>query len=176
MKQSWQQLLAFDGDVLGPVNSSLESGQAGRNQQLEQELQSIPFEEFILRRTNLDSRLEVAGFVQIEGESVETLTYIRKGIHVKSKPKRRPKLKYAREYARDQESHLIRGNWRREPIIRLNREAKTQPPAVIYRTLTRMILRIPGPTIRECTNLIDFLNGFRGALGGEFAPKRNSPS
>jgi len=70
------------------VNSLLEPDEGvGRNQPFEQELQSIPFEEFILCCANLDSHLEVAGFVQVKGRNMETLTYIRKGINVNSEPK-----------------------------------------------------------------------------------------
>jgi len=83
------------------VNSLLELDEGiGRNQLFKQELQSIPFEEFIFHHANLDFRLEVAGFVQVEGRNVETLTYIWKGINANSEPEpgpepeRIPKLKH----------------------------------------------------------------------------------
>ena len=86
------------------MNSSLEPDKGvSRNQPFEQELQSIPFEEFILCHANLDSCLEVAGFVQVEGRNMEMLTYIRKGINANSKPEpgpepeRIPKLKHIRD-------------------------------------------------------------------------------
>ena len=87
MKQLWQRLSGLDSDALALMNSSLELDEGiGRNQPFEQELQSILFEEFILHRANLDSHLEVAGFVQVEGRNVEMLTYIWKGINMNSEP------------------------------------------------------------------------------------------
>ena len=97
MKQSWQPLPGLDGDALALVNSSLEPDEGvSRNQPFEQELQSILFEEFILHCANLDSHLEVAGFVQVQSRNMKTLTYIQKGINVNSKPEheRIPKLKH----------------------------------------------------------------------------------
>jgi len=83
------------------VNSLLEPDEGvGRNQPFEQELQSIPFEEFIPCCTNLNSCLEIAGFVQVEGRNVETLTYIQKRININSEselelePEKIPKLKH----------------------------------------------------------------------------------
>ena len=173
MKQSWQRLPGLDGDALALVNSSLEPDEGvGRNQPFEQELQSIPFEEFILRRANLDSRLEVAGFVQVEGRNVETLTYIRKGINANSESKpgpeseRIPKLKHTGD--QKSRSNSLK-TWRRDPT-------RTRAPAAISRTLARIVLRIPGPKVIECANMTEFLNGFRGALEGEFSPTRNYAS
>jgi len=97
MKQSWQQFPGLDGDALALMNFSLELDEGvSRNQPFEQKLQSIPFEEFILCCANLDSCLEVAGFVQVESRNVETLTYIQKRINANSEPEseRIPKLKY----------------------------------------------------------------------------------
>ena len=50
----------------------------------------------ILCRANLDSHLEVAGFVQVQSRNMKTLIYIQKGINVNSKPEpeRIPKLKH----------------------------------------------------------------------------------
>ena len=104
MKQSWQQLPGLDGDALALVNSSLEPDEGvGRNQPFEQELQSILFEEFILHRANLDSHLEVAGFVQVEGRNVEMLTYIWKGINMNSEPEPERILKL--KHTGDQKLH-----------------------------------------------------------------------
>ena len=181
MKQSWQRLPGLDGDALALVNSSLEPDEGvGRNQPFEQELQSIPFEEFILRRANLDSRLEVAGFVQVEGRNVETLTYIRKGINANSEsepgpePERIPKLKHTGD--QKSRSNSLK-TWRRDPTrTTTSQGARTRAPAAISRTLARIVLRIPGPKVTECANMTEFLNGFRGALEGEFSPTRNYAS
>ena len=156
------------------MNSLLEPNEGvGRNQPFEQELQSIPFEEFILHRANLDSHLEMAGFVQVEGRNVETLTYIRKGINANSEPEpvRIPKLKHTG----DQKSHSNSlKKWRQDPPrTTTSQGARTWAPAAISRTLARIVLRIPGPKVIECANMTEFLNGFRGALKGEFVPMRN---
>ena len=58
----------------------------------------------------------------------------------------------------------------------MSQGARTQAPATISRTLTWIVLRIPGPKVTECANMTEFLNGFRGALEGEFSPTRNYAS
>ena len=105
----------------------------GRNQPFKQELQFIPFEEFILCCANLDSHLEVAGFVQVEGRNMKMLTYIWKRIKVNSKPERIPKLKHTRH----QKSHSNSlKTWRRDPTrTTVSQEAKTWAPATISHTL-----------------------------------------
>ena len=177
MKQSWQRLPGLDGDALALVNSSLEPDKGVcRNQLFEQELQSIPFEEFILRRANLDSCLEVAGFVQVEGRNVETLTYIHKGINMNSEPEpeRIPRLKHTGD--QKSRSNSLK-TWRRDLTrTTMSQGARIRAPAVISRMLAWIVLRIPGPKITECANMTEFLNGFRGALEGEFSPTRNYAS
>ena len=161
MKQSWQQLPGLDGDALALVNSSLEPDEGvSRNQPFKQELQSIPFEEFILRRANLDSHLEVAGFVQVEGRNVETLTYIHKGINVNSEPEpeRISKLKHTGD--QKSRSNSLK-TWRRDPTrTTTSQGARIRAPAVISRTLAWIVLRISRPKVIECANMTEFLNGF----------------
>ena len=181
MKQSWQRLPGLDSDTLALVNSLLEPDEGvGRNQPFEQELQSILFEEFILRHANLDSHLEVAGFVQIEGRNVETLTYIWKGINAKSEPKpgpepkKIPKLKHTGDQKSCSNSLKT---WRRDLTrTTTSQRARTRAPALISCTLARIVLRIPGPKVIECANMTEFLNGFREALEGEFSLMRNYTS
>ena len=101
------------------MNSLLEPDEGiGRNQPFEQELQSIPFEKFILRHANLDSHLEVAGFVQVEGRNVEMLTYIWKGINANSEPEPgpEPEIIPKLKHTGDQKSHSNSlKTWRRDP-------------------------------------------------------------
>jgi len=162
---------------LALVNSLLKPDEGiGKNQPFEQELQSIPFEEFILHCANLDCHLEVAGFVQVEGRNVETLTYIQKGINTNSEPEpvRIPKLKHTR----DQKSRSNSLKTWRQDLTRttMSQRARTQAPAMISPTLVRIVLRIPEPKVTECANMTEFLNGFRGALEGEFSLTRNYAS
>ena len=161
MKQSWQQLPGLDGDALAIVNSSLEPDEGvGRNQLFEQELQSILFEEFILHRANLDSHLEVAGFVQVEGRNVEMLTYIWKGINMNSEPEPERILKL--KHTGDQKlcSNSLK-TWRRDPTrTTTSQGARTRAPATISPTLVWIVLRISGPKVTEYTTMTEFLNGF----------------
>ena len=136
MKQLWQRLPGLDSDALALMNSLLEPNEGvGRNQPFEQELQFIPFEEFILCCANLDSHLEVARFVQVEGRNMKTLTYIQKGIKMNSEPEpeRIPKLKHTGH----QKSHSNSlKTWRWDPTrTTASQEAKTWAPAVISCTL-----------------------------------------
>ena len=82
MKQSWQRLPGLDNGTVSLANSSHTShSTCSVDRSLEtirQELESIPFELFILHRAQLDSRLKVAGFVWEDGRKVETGNYIRK--------------------------------------------------------------------------------------------------
>jgi len=79
------------------VNSLLEPDEVvSGNQEFKQEFQFIPFEKFILCHANLNSHLEVARFVQVEGRNMETLTYIQKEINANSESKRILKLKHTR--------------------------------------------------------------------------------
>jgi len=82
MKQSWQRLPGLDNGTVSLANSSHTShSTCSVDRSLEtirQELESIPFELFILHRAQLDSRLKVAGFVWEDGKKVETGNYIRK--------------------------------------------------------------------------------------------------
>ena len=161
MKQLWQRLSGLDGDALALMNSSLELDKGiGRNQPFEQELQSILFEEFILRHANLDSHLKVAGFVQIEGRNVETLTYICKGINMNSEaePARIPKLKHTGDPKLHSNS-LKTWRWNSTRTT-TSQKARTWAPAAISRTLAQIVLRIPGPKVTECANMMEFLNGF----------------
>jgi len=79
MKQSWQRLLGLDNGTFSLANSSHTSDSTGgvdrSLETIRQELRSIPFEAFILRRAQLDSRLKVAGFVWEDGRKVETGNY-----------------------------------------------------------------------------------------------------
>jgi len=124
--------------------------------------------------------LEVAGFVQVKGKNVETLTYIQKGINTNSefepgpKPEKIPKLKHTG----DQKlcSNFLK-TWRQDPTwTTMSQGARTQAPATIFHTLMWIVLRIPGPKVIECANMTEFLNGFRGALKGEFSSTRNYTS
>ena len=79
MKQSWQRFPGLEDGAVSLVNSlhmldsasgvgpSLKSDQAV----IEQELQSMPFEAFILCCAKLDDRLQVAGFIQDCGANVD---------------------------------------------------------------------------------------------------------
>ena len=147
-----------------------------RNQPFEQELQFILFEEFIFHCANLNCHLEVAGFVQVEGRNVETLTYIQKGINANSEPEpvRIPKLKHTRDQKSCSNSLKT---WRRDPTrTTMSQGARTWALAMISHTLAWIVFRIPGPKVTECANMTEFLNGFRGALKGEFVPMRNYTS
>jgi len=165
MKQSWQQLPGLDSDALALMKSLLELDEGvSRNQPFEQELQSILFEEFILCRANLDSHLEVAGFVQVEGRNMEMLTYIWKRINMNSEsepgsePERIPKLKYTGDQKSCSNSLKT---WRWNPTrTTMSQGARTWAPAVISRTLVWIVLRISGPKVTECANMTEFLNGF----------------
>ena len=147
------------------MNSSLEPDEGiSRNQPFEQELQSILFKEFILYRANLDSHLEVAGFAQVEGRNVETLTYIWKGINAnsepepRSEPERIPKLKHTGNQKLGSNSLKT---WRQDLTkTTTSQGARTQAPAMISHTMVRIVLRIPGPKVTECANMTEFLNGF----------------
>ena len=93
MKQSWQRLPGLDNGTVSLANSSHTSDSTS-NRSLEtirQELGSIPFEAFILRRAQLDSRLKMAGFVWEDGRKVETGNYIRRGIATNPKRPRKSK-------------------------------------------------------------------------------------
>ena len=52
---------------------------------IQQELESIPFEVFILCHVKLDSWLKMAGFVWEDGKKVGTGDYIRKGVVINPK-------------------------------------------------------------------------------------------
>ena len=122
----------------------------------------------------------MAGFVQVEGRNVETLTYIWKGINVNSESKpgpeseRIPKLKHTG----DQKSHSnFMKTWRWDLTrTTMSQRARTQAPAAISCMLARIVLRISRPKVIECANVTEFLNGFRGALEGEFSLMRNYAS
>ena len=95
MKQSWQRLPGLDNGTVSLANSSHTSDSTSSvdadhsPETIRQELESIPFEAFILRRAKLDSRLEAAGFVWEDGRKVETETYIRKGVVTNPKRERK---------------------------------------------------------------------------------------
>jgi len=122
----------------------------------------------------------VAEFVQVEGRNVETLTYIWKGINANSEPEpgpepeKIPKLKHTRDQKLYSNSLKT---WRQDPTrTTMSQGARTQAPAAISRTLVWIVLKILEPKVTECANMTEFLNGFRGALEGEFVPTRNYAS
>jgi len=89
MKQSWQRLPGLDNRTISLANSShtsdSTSGVDCSLETIQQELESIPFEAFILHGAKLDSWLKMAGFVWEDGKKVETGDYIQKGVVINPK-------------------------------------------------------------------------------------------
>ncbi|KAJ3560147.1 hypothetical protein NP233_g11023 [Leucocoprinus birnbaumii] len=85
LKQSWQRLpgLESDGASIALTNTShLNNFPESReeNPMLKQQLSTEPFEAVVLSRAGLAERVTEAGFVRVNGETVDTGTYIRKEI------------------------------------------------------------------------------------------------
>ena len=210
MKQSWQRLPGLDNGTVSLANSSHTSDfTGGVDRSLEtirQELRSIPFEAFLLRRAQLDSRLKVAGFVWEDGRKVETGNYIRRGISTNPKRERitksmpgsrlpsrvgsganTPSQPQATASAPKQlirsKSMLLKSqtgaktqSWNRSLHNLSATRQETSHAALVSRTLVRMVLNIPGYTIQHCANMTEFLRGFQGAIEGEIACKPNNIS
>ncbi|KAJ3566485.1 hypothetical protein NP233_g6974 [Leucocoprinus birnbaumii] len=85
LKQSWQRLpgLESDGATVALTNASHSndfSQSREENPMLKQQLSTKPFEAVVLSRAGMEERVTEAGFVRINGETVDTGTYIRKEI------------------------------------------------------------------------------------------------
>lgn len=172
MKQSWQRLPGLDGGAIVLLNTSNSLGDDTQPPEemrtLEQKLKMQPFEAFILSRAGLDSRLKEAGYVNVNGENVDTLRYIRKGIEVipnskplgvaptQSQPQSRSQTRTSSRAIDEARSQTVSN--------KLSGPESEVHPTLVNRTLARMILRLPGVTIREFADKIEFLEGFRGAV------------
>jgi len=207
MKQSWQRLPGLDNGTVSLANSSHTSDStSGVDRSLEtirQELESIPFEAFILRRAQLDSRLKMAGFVWEDGKKVETGNYIRKGVVIN--PKRAESMPGSRQASeagsgastssqlhttvsaprqpKKSQSMSSRShtgtkakNWLRPSPSSSGARQDISHAAFVPRTLVRMVLNFPGSTIQHCASMTEFLRGFQGAIEGEIACKQNNIS
>ena len=191
MKQSWQRLPGLDNGTVSLANSSHTSPSTSSVdpslKTIRQELESIPFEAFILHRAQLDCRLKVAGFVWEDGKKVETGNYIRKGVFIVPKPKRKFKSmpgsrqasqtgsrantssqpKKSKSMSLKSQTGTKAQNWKRTPQNSSGTRQETSHPAFVSRTLVRIVLKIPGYTIQHCANMAEFLRGFQGAIEGE---------
>jgi len=202
MKQSWQRLPGLDNGTVSLANSSHTSDSTtgvdvdGSVETIRQELESIPFEAFILRRAQLDSRLEAAGFVWEDGKKVETENYIRKGVVINPKRTKSVSSSHQASQAGSKASTSLQPqtttsalrqpkksksmpsgsrtgakakNWERVPQSSSAVRQETSHAAFVSRTLVRIVLNIPGSTIERCANMTEFLRGFQGAIEGGFA-------
>ena len=203
MKQSWQRLPGLDNGTVSLANSSHTSDSTSNRslKTIRQELGSIPFEAFILRRAQLDSRLKMAGFVWEDGRKVETENYIRRGIATNPKRPRKsksmPGLGHASQAGSGAHisSMLFKSqtgatvqipsssqtgakteDWKRLLLNLSIARQETSHAALVSRTLVRMVLNIPGSTIQYCANMTEFLRGFQGAIEGEITCKKNNIS
>ena len=59
-------------------------------------------------------------------------------------------------------------NWKRSPQNSSGARQETSRAAFVSRTLVRIVLNIPRPTIRGYVNMTELLRGFQGAIEGEF--------
>ncbi|KAF5356963.1 hypothetical protein D9756_006582 [Leucocoprinus leucothites] len=138
------------GDTLSLDNSahSPEEQSAPEENEVSQ-VMSQPFEAFVLSRAGLGSRLKEAGFVEVGGSQVDSLTYVRRN---------------AQMIQGDGFEHLCYDSESDESSSWSDPDPKETWPPFVNRILMRMILDLPGVSIREFVDRAEFLEGFRCAI------------
>jgi hypothetical protein len=171
LKQAWQRLPGLDGDdtTLALANSSLSQSDtvhvSGDNHKAL--LSSQPFEAFVLDRAGLNSRLKEAGFVEVKDKKIDTLAYIRKGVMGSAKLAKRPKASRSQSRSTTTTTPSASAPWHKDNIPSANSDPsniKEKHAALVNRTLVRLLLKLPGVTIKHFRDKMELLKGFRDAL------------
>ncbi|KAJ3566488.1 hypothetical protein NP233_g6977 [Leucocoprinus birnbaumii] len=169
MKQSWQRLPGLDGSSMGLVNSSnTATSRPSATEGLNEELESQPFEAFVLHRAGLHSRIEAAGFVRVDSRKVDTSTYIRKDVRAElSSPLMKPTKSSSGSRSQSTTQSRLSGLWDKVRVASKQssqQEFQEAHLAFVNRILVRMVLRLPGVTVQDFVDKTELLEGFRGAI------------